>query len=717
MYFKKVLDLGCGQGDISGAIYRLGADVLALDARQEHLQVAGKKYPGLKTIKADLDRDWPFNANRKFDIILDLGLLCHVRDYEAHLRNVCASTTHLVLETAVCDSDDPDKCIVSTENKNIYDLSINGVSSRPSAAAIEKILLSCGMNFKRLDQSKFNAAGYTYDWEVKNTDNCDITRRRIWFAVKDSSPIQFAKPKPHPSTWMPQPPPQPAPIVNLTPLHSPKVLLDNAPGDKKFVIVIPSYKNEAWCIQNIASALNQNYGKFRVLFTDDCSPDGTFEKVKEYVNNSPNSNRCTLKRNNQRIGALANLYNMIHSCDDEEIILTLDGDDWFPHENVLTRLNQVYQQDVWITYGQYQNYPNKEIGVAAPYPQHIVNSGAFRHHNWGASHLRTFYAWLFKKIKKEDLMQNGQFFSMTWDFAIMFPMLEMARNNSRYLSDILYTYNLENPINDHKVNGGLQQSLDRYIRNLPMYQKTERPTTRKPRVGLILIATNKYTRYIQGMISSADKFFLKDICDVSYYILSDQVTPVSSYRPVNNIHIEHKPWPFATMDRFKHFTNNASAFEREDYLYYVDVDCLFVDTVGDEILGNLVGVRHCGYYNTSGPYENNPNSCLYVDGSYPKKYKFYAGGGFSGGKREEYLKLAKWCYDHIEQDVSRGITPVWQDESALNRYFLDHEPDVILSPSYHHPQGNIERYHTIWGTERFKAKLLLLDKNHAEIRS
>lgn len=193
MFQKKILDLGCGHGDISGALYRLGADVTAVDIRQEHLKITGKKFPGIKTVKADLDRMWPF-AGKKFDIILDLDLVCHLFDYEAHLRAVCSSTNHLVLETSVCDSEDPQKNIIVDENKNIYDMSGNGQGCRPSAAAIERVLKECGFNFTRLDQPKFNSGLYSYNWISKNDGSHSPNQRRIWFATKNPHLQVVAKP-------------------------------------------------------------------------------------------------------------------------------------------------------------------------------------------------------------------------------------------------------------------------------------------------------------------------------------------------------------------------------------------------------------------------------------------------------------------------------------------------------------------------------------------
>lgn len=200
---KKVLDLGCGHADISGALHRLGADITAVDARQEHLKVASRKYPGVKTVKADLDRGWPFYG-KTFDIILDLDLLCHLSNYEEHLKAVCASTTHLVLETAVCDSEDPFKIVVLDENKSIYDLSVNGLSSRPSTAAIERVLRECGMTFRRQDNARYNSGNYTYDWQAKNEGATDYNKRRLWLCVKNNSTMQFAMP-PAPALAAPLP--------------------------------------------------------------------------------------------------------------------------------------------------------------------------------------------------------------------------------------------------------------------------------------------------------------------------------------------------------------------------------------------------------------------------------------------------------------------------------------------------------------------------------
>ncbi len=64
-------------------------------------------------------------------------------------------------------------------------------------------------------------------------------------------------------------------------------------------------------------------------------------------------------------------------------------------------------------------------------------------------HLRTFYAGLFQRIRKEDLQENGHFFEIIGDVATMFPIIEMSsRGHVRYIRKILLRYNIENSLSD-----------------------------------------------------------------------------------------------------------------------------------------------------------------------------------------------------------------------------------------------------------------------------
>ena len=282
--------------------------------------------------------------------------------------------------------------------------------------------------------------------------------------------------------------------------------------EKAFVIVIPSYNNKKWCELNLKSVINQKYKNFRIVYLNDASTDGTEETVetvalnlrssRKYSEKAPvffhsmtfddsfsedisettdrfanqiNSSPAffTLVNNVNRCGALCNLYRSIYSCLDEEIIVTVDGDDWLSDNEVLIRLNKEYSSNkIWLTHGNMIEYPKGGNSWCEPVPSKVIARNAFREFKC-PSHLRTFYTWLFKKISLKDLLYNGQFFSMTWDMAIMYPMIEMAGERHAFISTPNYIYNMSNPINDNKVNADLQNFLDRYIRSQEPYTRLE----------------------------------------------------------------------------------------------------------------------------------------------------------------------------------------------------------------------------------------------------
>ncbi|MES2199485.1 MAG: glycosyltransferase family A protein, partial [Chlamydiota bacterium] len=250
--------------------------------------------------------------------------------------------------------------------------------------------------------------------------------------------------------------------------------------ERPIVIVIPSYNNIDWYRNNLDLVLRQDYTNYRVIYINDCSSDKTGEHVEETVKQFTDDYQVisfdavydehisvstkafgdlinkekhffTLVNNKYRRGCLlANLYPAVCSSQDEEIIVTVDGDDWLPHTNVLKEVNVFYASgDVWLTHGRFIEYPGNGSNWSLKIPEEVIKQNGFRQYRL-PSHLRTFYSWLFKKIQLKDLLYNGKFFPMTGDMAMMFPMIEMAGERHAYSESINYVYNMANPINDNK---------------------------------------------------------------------------------------------------------------------------------------------------------------------------------------------------------------------------------------------------------------------------
>ena len=96
---KNILDLGCAHGDIGLDLYSLGANVTFSDVREEHLNSVKLKYPEAKTIK--LDQNIKYCLDQNYDLVLHLGLLHHLENWQQDLECITNFTNLMVLEVRV----------------------------------------------------------------------------------------------------------------------------------------------------------------------------------------------------------------------------------------------------------------------------------------------------------------------------------------------------------------------------------------------------------------------------------------------------------------------------------------------------------------------------------------------------------------------------------------------------------------------------------------
>lgn len=227
------------------------------------------------------------------------------------------------------------------------------------------------------------------------------------------------------------------------------------------------------------------------------------------------------------------------------------------------------------------------------------------------------------------------------------------------------------------------------------------------KIGLLVVATNKYISFVDQLVESADKWFLSK-CDVTYCVFTNNPKDLHTNKSFNMMSIEHEPWPAPTLKRYDYFNKYAEYLKNFDYLYYCDADMKFVNEVGDEILGDSVATLHPGFWNKNNiqfSYERRPECKAYIP--YGSGNEYYA-GGFNGGKSNEFLKMANTIVAWRKEDERNGIIPVWHDESYLNKYMYNNIPTKKLTPSYCYPES--------WDLP-FEKRLLALDKNHSEMRS
>lgn len=211
------------------------------------------------------------------------------------------------------------------------------------------------------------------------------------------------------------------------------------------------------------------------------------------------------------------------------------------------------------------------------------------------------------------------------------------------------------------------------------------------KVVINIIATNKYTFFLEKLIPSIEEFFLPNISK-TYLIHTDQENVECEFNHI--IHkVEHKPWPSSTLYRFCFFNECEEIISKHDYSFYIDADSLFVNEINpDDILSNIVGALHPHLGNNEGTPERNSNSTAYIKEGESNRYFC---GGFFGGSSVEFLNMSKIIESNINKDLENNIIAIWHDESHLNRYFLTNPPSLSLPLGYaadenhNHPHSKI----------------------------
>ncbi len=224
------------------------------------------------------------------------------------------------------------------------------------------------------------------------------------------------------------------------------------------------------------------------------------------------------------------------------------------------------------------------------------------------------------------------------------------------------------------------------------------------KVAILYICTGKYNQFFQGFYESAEKYFLKGIADIEYFVFTDDLK-LSDSPKVHLLERKCQGFPMDSLFRFDMFLSIADKLKDFDYCFFFNANMLFVEEVGLEFLPEkegLMAVIHPGFYNKSSallPYERNKYSTAYIPREKNKSYKYYM-GSLNGGKTKDFLNLAKICSENTHNDYERGIIAQVHDESHLNKYMSQHIC-LGLSPAYAYPEG--------WKLP-FQPKIIIRDK-------
>lgn len=248
----------------------------------------------------------------------------------------------------------------------------------------------------------------------------------------------------------------------------------------QFSLVVTTGNAAPWierCIQSIAE--QQTRWQWQCLIIDDASNDGTeaaIHSVLRSIQDPEIRNRFRVQRNGENRGALANLLDGFNTLGTIErpmdVLIPIDGDDWLFSSASLETVAQTYERsDCWLTYGGLITIPDGEL-CSSPVSDAVIAQAQHRQSPWNTSHLRSFRSHLWHAIRDGDLRdQKGNYYKVTWDMAIMFPMVEMAAERIQCIETAIYAYNTVNPQSDHIEKRPEQLEAEIEIRQKPAYER------------------------------------------------------------------------------------------------------------------------------------------------------------------------------------------------------------------------------------------------------
>jgi SAM-dependent methyltransferase len=139
------LDVGCGFGYFSNWLSELGLEVTAVDGRRDNVAEASRRHPHVRFEVANVE-DQLLTGVRTFDFVLCFGLLYHLENPFAAVRNLAAVSSNVLLIESVC-APGREVAAYMYEERQGLDQGINYIALIPTEAWLIKALYAAGFSF------------------------------------------------------------------------------------------------------------------------------------------------------------------------------------------------------------------------------------------------------------------------------------------------------------------------------------------------------------------------------------------------------------------------------------------------------------------------------------------------------------------------------------------------------------------------------------------
>lgn len=234
----------------------------------------------------------------------------------------------------------------------------------------------------------------------------------------------------------------------------------------RFIILVTCYNCQEYIAKCISSIKSQSFRNYQCFILNDLSTDDSVSVASKQIGED---SRFQIITNKSKLYQVGNYQQIVESSLvlDEDIIVELDGDDWFMDSEVLYKVYHAYEKTKCLmTHGSMvfcdqQDSNSYRLDTEKRFNRPITSISSLRSEKMFLFHLRTWKAKLQRLIPDEYHRDSqGQYYSTGGDASLFIPMAELAGlERIIFIPDILVGYNCFNPIQDYKKDATLQKSL------------------------------------------------------------------------------------------------------------------------------------------------------------------------------------------------------------------------------------------------------------------
>jgi len=142
---RTAIDVGCGLGYFSDLLHSLDLQVVAVDARQDNVKEAQRRYPQVRFQQCNAE-DPGLRQIGRFDLVFCFGFLYHLENPLLTVRHLHAMTAQLLLvEGVVFPGEEPIMALVDEGPTD--DQGLNHFAFYPTEACLKKMLYRSGFRY------------------------------------------------------------------------------------------------------------------------------------------------------------------------------------------------------------------------------------------------------------------------------------------------------------------------------------------------------------------------------------------------------------------------------------------------------------------------------------------------------------------------------------------------------------------------------------------